>query len=64
MKSHTVELTLEDNGDAHHKRQVMRREVVVGSTGGKLHFGPWEQTFYGELDGRRKKRTLIKIIGE
>jgi len=57
-------LTGEDNGDAHHKRQIMGREVVVAVTGGKLHFGPWEQIFYGEFDGRRKKRLLIKIIGE
>ncbi|NEX14046.1 MAG: secondary thiamine-phosphate synthase enzyme [Prosthecochloris sp.] len=56
--------TGEDNGDAHHKRQIMGREVVVAVTGGKLHFGPWEQIFYGEFDGRRKKRLLIKIIGE
>jgi secondary thiamine-phosphate synthase enzyme len=54
----------EDNGDAHHKRQVMGREVVVAVTQGKLHFGPWEQIFYGEFDGRRPKRVLIKIIGE
>ena len=54
----------EDNGDAHLKRQVMGREVVVAITGGKLDFGPWEQIFYGEFDGRRKKRVLIKIIGE
>jgi secondary thiamine-phosphate synthase enzyme len=54
----------EDNGDAHHKRQVMGREVVVAITEGKLHFGPWEQIFYGEFDGRRPKRVLIKIIGE
>ncbi len=54
----------EDNGDAHHKRQVMGREVVVAITGGALHFGPWEQIFYGEFDGRRPKRVLIKIIGE
>ena len=57
-------LTGEDNGDAHHKRQIMGREVVVAITEGKLHFGPWEQIFYGEFDGRRKKRILIKIIGE
>jgi len=56
--------TGEDNGDAHHKRQVMGREVVVGVTGGKLDFGPWEQIFYGEFDGRRPKRVLIKVIGE
>ena len=57
-------LTGEDNGDAHHKRQIMGREVVVAITEGKLHFGPWEQIFYGEFDGGRKKRVLIKIIGE
>jgi secondary thiamine-phosphate synthase enzyme len=56
--------TGEDNGDAHHKRQVMGREVVVAVTGGKLDFGPWEQIFYGEFDGRRPKRVLIKVIGE
>ena len=56
--------TGEDNADAHLKRQVMGREVVVAVTGGKLDFGPWEQIFYGEFDGRRKKRVLIKIIGE
>ncbi|ABB24269.1 secondary thiamine-phosphate synthase enzyme YjbQ [Pelodictyon luteolum] len=56
--------TGEDNGDAHHKRQIMGREVVVAVTGGKLHFGTWEQIFYGEFDGRRKKRVLVKIIGE
>ena len=54
----------EDNADAHLKRQVMGREVVVAVTGGKLHFGTWEQIFYGEFDGRRKKRVLAKIIGE
>jgi len=54
----------EDNGDAHHKRQIMGREVVVAITQGKLDFGPWEQIFYGEFDGRRDKRVLIKIIGE
>ena len=57
-------LTGEDNGDAHHKRQVMGREVVVAITGGRLHFGPWEQIFYGEFDGRRRKRVLVKFIGE
>ncbi len=57
-------LTGEDNGDAHLKRQVMGREVVVAITDGKLDFGPWEQIFYGEFDGRRKKRVLVKIIGE
>jgi secondary thiamine-phosphate synthase enzyme len=56
--------TGEDNADAHLKRQVMGREVVVAVTGGKLDFGPWEQIFYGEFDGRRKKRVLVKIIGE
>jgi secondary thiamine-phosphate synthase enzyme len=56
--------TGEDNGDAHLKRQIMGREVVVAITGGKLDFGPWEQIFYGEFDGRRQKRVLIKIIGE
>jgi secondary thiamine-phosphate synthase enzyme len=56
--------TGEDNGDAHHKRQVMGREVVVAVTDGALDFGPWEQIFYGEFDGRRSKRILIKIIGE
>ncbi|HOJ86075.1 MAG TPA: secondary thiamine-phosphate synthase enzyme YjbQ [Elusimicrobiales bacterium] len=57
-------LTGEDNGDAHLKRTVMGREVVVAVTGGKLDFGPWEQIFYGEFDGQRPKRILIKIIGE
>lgn len=56
--------TGEDNGDAHHKRQIMGREVVVAITGGRLDFGPWEQIFYGEFDGRRDKRVLVKIIGE
>ena len=56
--------TGEDNADAHLKRQVMGREVVVAVTGGKLDLGPWEQLFYGEFDGRRPKRVLIKIIGE
>ena len=56
--------TGEYNGDAHHKRQIMGREVVVAVTNGKLHFGTWEQIFYGEFDGRRKKRVLVKIIGE
>ena len=56
--------TGEDNGDAHHKRQIMGREVVVAITGGKLDFGTWEQIFYGEFDGRRPKRVLVKIIGE
>ena len=57
-------LTGEDNGDAHHKRQIMGREVVVAITEGRLHFGTWEQIFYGEFDGCRKKRVLVKIIGE
>jgi len=56
--------TGEDNGDAHLKRQVMGREVVVAVTDGRLDFGPWEQIFYGEFDGRRRKRVLVKIIGE
>jgi secondary thiamine-phosphate synthase enzyme len=56
--------TGEDNADAHHKRQVMGREVVVAITEGRLDFGPWEQIFYGEFDGRRAKRVLVKIIGE
>ena len=57
-------LTGEDNGDAHHKRQLMGREVVVAVTKGKLDFGPWERIFYGEFDGRRPKRVLVKVIGE
>jgi secondary thiamine-phosphate synthase enzyme len=56
--------TGEDNADAHMKRQVMGREVVVAVTKGRLDFGPWEQIFYGEFDGRRKKRVLIKVMGE
>jgi secondary thiamine-phosphate synthase enzyme len=56
--------TGEDNADAHLKRQIMGREVVVAITGGELDFGPWEQIFYAEFDGRRKKRVLVKIIGE
>ncbi len=56
--------TGEDNADAHLKRQIMGREVIVAVTNGKLDFGPWEQIFYGEFDGRRRKRVLIKIIGE
>jgi len=54
----------EDNGDAHHKRQIMGREVVVAVTEGALDFGPWEQIFYGEFDGKRRKRVLVKIIGD
>jgi len=56
--------TGEDNADAHMKRQLMGREVVVAITKGKIDFGPWEQIFYGEFDGRRKKRVLVKVIGE
>ncbi|MDK2984614.1 MAG: hypothetical protein PWQ96_256 [Clostridia bacterium] len=56
--------TFEDNADAHLKRQIMGREVVVAVTDGKLDFGPWEQIFYGEFDGKRRKRVLVKIIGE
>ncbi len=56
--------TGEDNADAHMKRQIMGREVVVAVTAGKLDFGPWEQIFYGEFDGRRRKRALVKFIGE
>ena len=57
-------MTGEDNADAHLKRQIMGREIVAAITGGKLDFGPWEQIFYGEFDGKRKKRVLVKIIGE
>lgn len=57
-------MTGEDNGDAHHKRQIMGREVVIAVTNGGLDFGPWECIFYGEFDGRRRKRVLVKIIGE
>ncbi|NTW83582.1 MAG: YjbQ family protein [Chlorobiaceae bacterium] len=64
LSSYLHNRTGEDNGDAHHKRQIMGREVVVAVTKGKLHFGTWEQIFYGEFDGRRRKRVLIKIIGE
>jgi secondary thiamine-phosphate synthase enzyme len=56
--------TGEDNGDAHLKRQIMGRQVMVAITGGRLDFGPWEQIFYAEFDGRRRKRALVKIIGE
>ena len=56
--------TGEDNADAHLKRQIMGREIVVAVTKGKLDFGPWEQIFYGEFDGRRRKRVLVKIVGE
>lgn len=64
VKRYRHNLTGEDNGDAHLKRQLFGRETVVAITKGKLDFGPWEQIFYGEFDGRRKKRALIKIIGE
>jgi secondary thiamine-phosphate synthase enzyme len=63
-KTYAHNRTGEDNADAHMKRQVMGREVVVAITDGKLDFGPWEQIFYGEFDGRRPKRVLIKVIGE
>ena len=63
-KNYQHNLTGEDNADAHLKRQIMGREVVIAITEGKLHFGPWEQIFYGEFDGRRRKRVLVKIIGE
>ena len=63
-KQYRHNLTGETNADAHIKRQFMGREVVVAVTNGKLDFGPWEQIFYGEFDGRRKKRVLIKIIGD
>lgn len=56
--------TGEDNGDAHHKRQIMGREVVVAITRGKLDLGPWERIFYGEFDGRREKRVLVKVLGD
>jgi len=56
--------TGEDNGDAHLKRQIMGREVMVAVTGGQLDLGPWEQIFYGEFDGQRRKRVLVKIVGE
>jgi len=64
VKSYHHNRTGEDNADAHLKRQIMGREVVVAITNGKLDFGPWEQIFYGEFDGKRRKRVLIKIIGE
>ena len=64
VSSYRHNRTGEDNADAHMKRQVMGREVVVAVTAGKLDFGPWEQIFYGEFDGRRRKRVLVKIIGE
>ena len=64
VDSYNHNLTGEDNGDSHLKRTIMGREVVVAVTGGKLDFGPWEQIFYGEFDGCRKKRILVKVIGE
>jgi secondary thiamine-phosphate synthase enzyme len=64
VSSYMHNRTGEDNGDAHLKRQVMGREVVVAITNGDLDFGPWEQIFYGEFDGGRRKRVLVKIIGE
>ncbi len=64
VKKYKHNLTGEDNADAHLKRTIMGREVVVAVTGGKLDFGPWEQIFYGEFDGQRRKRVLVKIIGE
>ena len=64
VSSYLHNRTGEDNADAHMKRQVMGREVVVAITNGRLDFGPWEQIFYGEFDGRRRKRVLVKIIGE
>ena len=64
VKRYRHHQTGEDNGDAHLKRQIFGREVVVAITGGKLDFGPWEQIFYAEFDGQRDKRVLIKIIGE
>ena len=64
VKRYKHNLTGEDNGDAHIKRQLFGREVVVAVTQGKLDFGPWEQIFYGEFDGRRRKRVLVKIIGD
>lgn len=63
-KDYKHHMTGEDNGDAHLKRTIMGREVVVAITDGRLDFGPWEEIFYGEFDGQRKKRVLIKIIGE
>jgi secondary thiamine-phosphate synthase enzyme len=64
VSSYEHNRTGEDNGDAHLKRQIMGRETVVAITAGKLDFGPWEQIFYGEFDGRRRKRVLVKVIGE
>ncbi|MEI9961875.1 MAG: secondary thiamine-phosphate synthase enzyme YjbQ [Limisphaerales bacterium] len=64
IRNYRHNLTGEDNADAHMKRQIMGREVIVAITKGKLDFGPWEQIFYGEFDGNRRKRVLVKIIGE
>ena len=64
VSSYEHNRTGEDNGDAHLKRQIMGRETVIAITAGKLDFGPWEQIFYGEFDGRRRKRVLVKVIGE
>lgn len=64
VKKYRHNRTGEDNGDAHIKRQIMGREVVVAITDGELDFGPWEQIFYGEFDGNRRKRVLVKVIGE
>src|SRR5918911_1003889 len=64
VSSYLHNRTGEDNADAHMKRQIMGREVVVAISNGKLEFGPWEQIFYGEFDGRRNKRVLVKVIGE
>ncbi|MBU1006754.1 MAG: secondary thiamine-phosphate synthase enzyme YjbQ [Candidatus Omnitrophica bacterium] len=64
VKKYKHNLTGEDNGDAHLKRTIMGREAIVAITGGELDFGPWERVFYGEFDGQRNKRVLIKIIGE
>jgi len=64
LKGYQHHRTGEDNGDAHLKRQLFGREVVVALTDGKLDFGPWEQIFYAEFDGRRRKRVLVKVIGE
>jgi secondary thiamine-phosphate synthase enzyme len=64
VKRYRHNQTGEDNGDAHLKRQIMGREVVIAVSGGQLDFGPWEQIFYGEFDGKRPKRVLVKIIGE
>ncbi len=64
VKKYRHHRTGEDNGDAHLKRQIFGREVVVAITGGKLDFGPWEQIFYAEFDGKRDKRVLVKVIGE